>query len=244
MENDVTGDSPDERRGEGDFQRVQGLKMGVPPRRGILAVLGAALVGCSSPAQTESEAAAEADRQVGNRSVTLTKIDSTELALTDQLACREPPQAAVAVRAMLNNGMLQETDDGGDGSIVFVPIRPLEVFGMPVVRMTGWQADPAGGAMSPFLRGPGTAPPNFISVTVRGTLAEARSAIAKVGLSEERYIADPSQAPFELQGEIRQPQKLIPGIAVEEGDEGFADPPLTGVVTFTCSASEFDFEGT
>lgn len=144
-------------------------------------------------------------------------------ALESQLSCRTLPEAAVAIRAMLKNKLVREIDGGGDGSVVFQPTAPMSVFDLPVVSVTGWQMDETG-AMEPFYRGPGTAPPNFISVSVRATMEVAKAAVLQRGFREEAYVEDrrPGAA---------TPFRQIPGVSFEEG-EAFEDAP--GVVTLTC----------
>lgn len=167
--------------------------------------------------------------------------ERTERALLDQVSCKAPPAAGIALQAMLRNELVRETDDGGDGSVVFVPTQPLQLLGFAIVRVTGWQEGEDGGAMPPFFRGPGTAPPNFISVTVTGTADEVRQRVIEQGMREAEYVPDMSQKPYELQGKVRQPQRFVPGVSVEEGDMNFVESPRSGVTTLTCSASEYDF---
>lgn len=167
----------------------------------------------------------------------------TEAALLDQISCRRPPQAGVAMTAMLRNHLIATTDDGGDGIAVFVPVRRLTLLGFEVIRMGGWQPDPAGGAMRPFSRGPGTSPPNHIFVAVKASEAQVRRALSDAGLIEAQYVPDHSQdAWVNSRGEVIQPQRLVPGPAIEAGDYDLATNPVAGATTIQCSASETDFE--
>ncbi|MET4131994.1 hypothetical protein ABIE62_001117 [Porphyrobacter sp. MBR-155] len=144
-------------------------------------------------------------------------------ALENQLSCRTLPEAAIAIRAMLKNKIIREIEGGGDGSVVFQPTASMRVFDLPVVSVTGWQMDD-NGAMKPFYRGPGTAPPNFISVSVRATMDEAKAAVLRRGFREEDYVEDHTPG-------APTPYRRISGVSFEEG-EAFEDAP--GVVTLTC----------
>lgn len=90
---------------------------------------------------------------------------STGKALEDQLACLKPPKPASAIRAMMRNGIIAKTKFGADGSPVFRPIGDLQVFGAKVLFVTGWEME-GDRVREPFSRGPGTAPPLFLSVVV------------------------------------------------------------------------------
>ena len=160
----------------------------------------------------------------------------TELALFDQISCKSPPAAAVAFQAMLRNKVIRETKDNLDGSIAFVPTSSLRLLGFPVVRLTGWQDRGDGQAMPPFYRGPGTTPPNFISVTVKSGEAEVTQRVREIGISEEAFVPDPSDPGVGIQR-----QRLMPGISIADGDIDFVASPLKGVTTLTCSADKSDF---
>ena len=90
---------------------------------------------------------------------------STGKALEDQLACLKPPKPALAIRTMLRNGLIAKTNFGADGSPVFRPTGDLQVFGAKVLFVTGWEME-GDRVREPFWRGPGTAPPLFLSVVV------------------------------------------------------------------------------
>lgn len=166
-----------------------------------------------------------------------------EALVLDQISCRVPPQAGIAVRSMLKNNFLRHTNDGGDGTIVFVPTQPIELLGFPIVRISGWQMSDLGdgSAVAPFERVAGTAPPNFFEVVVKGAADDVRQAALKAGLQESTLVDDESMQPFLLDGQMRQPQRQLPGFAVAEGDNEFVQSPATGVATISCAASEHDF---
>jgi len=94
----------------------------------------------------------------------------TVQALEDQLSCRVSPQPGKALRAMLNNHFIKETDLGYDGIPVFIPTSDLKVFGHKVLYLSGWTLEANGDLKPPFSIGPGTAPPVFISVTLDAKL--------------------------------------------------------------------------
>lgn len=168
-------------------------------------------------------------------------IDRTQKALENQLECLQPPAAGLALEAMINNDLVRETDGGGDGSVIYDLTMPIYYLGYPVLSITGWQASESGGAHFPFYRGPGTAPPNFISIVVRGGAEEVRGAAAREGVSFERYVPNESEQPFFSDGKWHQPQRKIPGLRIEAGDFDLADTQRDGVTTLTCSAEEYDF---
>lgn len=168
-----------------------------------------------------------------------------ERALLDQVSCARPPQAAVAINALLRRHAIAETDDGSDGIAFFVPTQPISLLGFDVVRLGGWQSAPDGGAMEPFARGPGTAPPTFISIAVRGSVAEVRSRLIAVGIKEAEYVPDYSMNAFtSSDGQVYQPRRLVPGAELKEGDnpDSYIENPVSGTTTITCSASEIDFQ--
>jgi hypothetical protein len=149
----------------------------------------------------------------------------TEAALLSQLSCTSPPEAGIAVRAMMRNGLIRATDDGGDGVIVFEPTRRFLLLGFPVVRLEGWQQNPRGfGAVAPFGRGPGTAPPNYLSVTVRATADALRAAARREGLRE----ASDGWSGYSSGVEGA-------GFTVEEGESFNVSRPLQGVSRIECS---------
>lgn len=166
-----------------------------------------------------------------------------ERALLNQISCVRPPQAGIAMTAMLRRHLIAKSNDGGDGIVLLVPVRPMSLMGFPIIRLGGWQADPAGGAMPPFSRGPGTAPPNHIFVTVKAPIESVRNQLKSLGIKEMKYVPDLSQdAWIDSRGELIQPQRKIPGPEIEAVDgNGYASRPVEGAVTIMCSAEEYDF---
>jgi hypothetical protein len=146
--------------------------------------------------------------------------------------------------AMLRKHLIAKTNDGGDGIVLFVPVQAMSLIGFPVIRMGGWQADPAGGAMAPFSRGPGTSPPNHIFVTVKASERAVHEKLASLGIKEMEYVPDLSQDAWtDSRGEIIQPRRKVPGPEIEAVDgNGYVASPVEGAVTIMCSAEEHDFE--
>lgn len=145
--------------------------------------------------------------------------------------------------AMLRQHLIANTDDGGDGVRLFVPVGQMSLLGFQIVRLSGWQADEEGGAMAPFGRGPGTPPPNHISITVKASEAEVHLAISRLGLTEARYVPDETkEAWVSNDGTVNRPQRLIPGPSVVAGDDEMASAPVSGATTIVCSAEAFDFD--
>ena len=198
-----------------------GYRMTVP----ILAV-AMVLHGCGTSAKAEDAIAQQ-----------------MEALVLDQISCRVPPQAGIAVRNMLKNQFLRHTNDGGDGTTVFVATQPIELLGFPIVRISGWQMSDVGNGsvVEPFERVAGTPPPNFFEVVVKGAAEDVRQAALKAGLSEATMVDDESMQPFMLDGQMRQPERQLPGFAVADGDNEFVQSPATGVATISCTASERDF---
>ena len=219
-------------------------------QRRLLHVLVAAsalmLAACSENLTDNALNPLEETYQTSSPLTRSTTLERTEAALYDQIKCEEPPQAGVAMTAMIHNGLIRETDDGGDGIVLFVPRRSVKLLGFEIVRLGGWQPGKEGGAMPPFARGPGTAPPNHIAVTVRASAPEVERALAKLGIEQGRYVPDLSEEPWtDSNGEIRQPQRFVPGPTVRSGDYddgGYVQKPLSSVATIECSANEYDFE--
>ena len=199
-----------------------------------------ALAGCGD-AEVNGSQTNEAEAQAPSLAYSATS--RVEKALLDQISCKSPPQAGVAMSALLRQHLIARTDDGGDGIILFIPIAEMDLLGFPIVRMSGWQADPEGGAMKPFERGPGTSPPNHISITVKAGQAEVHQAFAELGVAEAKYVPDENQEAWvDSAGNVIQPQRLIPGHAINAGDDEMASNPASGATTIVCSADTYDFD--
>ena len=161
-------------------------------RADISIVLALTVTACSAPAnegdvnrelESNMEVSVPSANSPVSRGVSLA--ERTQGALEDQISCRQSPQPAKAIRGMLQNHMIRDTGDGADGSNFYKPIHSLKVFGMSVKRVTGWQPDSNGDPLPPFWRGPGTAPPTFIAVTVDTPLEEARRELQSRGLAKK-----------------------------------------------------------
>ena len=200
----------------------------------------AALAGCNNTDATQAQSNVAQPQPLRAEAASANGI---ERALLDQISCKSPPQAGVAMSAMLRQQLIARTEDGGDGIRLFVPVSQMSLLGFPVVRLSGWQADPEGGAMKPFERGPGTAPPNHISITVKASEEEVREALIRLGIVEARYVPDESQEAWVgSDGKVVQPERLIPGPAVAAGDDEMASNPVAGTTTIACSAEAIDFD--
>lgn len=166
-----------------------------------------------------------------------------ELALLQQLRCQRPAQASLIMGGMLRQQIIAETDDGGDGVVLFVPVKPIKLLGFPVIRMGGWQSDEAGEVMPPFYRGPGTPPPNHITVTVLGSLNDVREKFSEQGIAEGGWVPDKTRAVEVLEdGTMTAPHRRTPGPIFEDGDHELTSSPVQGAVTIECSADQSDFD--
>lgn len=119
---------------------------------------------CAAPTQQQS--VLPASSEVAPAAQAQSPSNASAKALEDQLACTKSPDPGTAIRAMVKNGLLKDTDNGADGIPVFAPTSPLTVYGKRVTFVAGWQSEPDGSVKKPFWRGPGTAPPHHIAVSV------------------------------------------------------------------------------
>ena len=119
---------------------------------------------CAAPTQQQSVLPAPIEAAPATQAQTPS--NASAKALEDQLACTKSPDPGAAIRAMVKNGLLKDTDNGADGIPVFAPTAPLTVYGKRVTFVAGWQAEPDGSVKKPFWRGPGTAPPHHIAVSL------------------------------------------------------------------------------
>lgn len=94
---------------------------------------------------------------------------ATAKALEDQLRCFGPPQPGKAIRAMLTNRILIESEHGGgDGVALLEAQTDLRLFGRRLLLVSGWGMEDDGRVYAPFARVPGTPPPTFFGVTLEG----------------------------------------------------------------------------
>ena len=171
------------------------------------------LSSCEAPKNdnSKSETPVELSSRNSTKSETaLSTMDRTELAIFDQISCKKPPEAAIAIRAMIRNGIIKDSGAGADGSPYYVPMKPLKMLGFSIVRITGWQADKDFIPMKPFGRGPGTLPPNFFAISVAGDIGEVRDKLRQANLDKS--------------------------VSVEDGDMGIESPVSPGA-TLTCYAA-------
>src|SRR6478672_4845833 len=82
-------------------------------------------------------------------------------ALEDQIRCSEKPEPYRAIRALQRAGLVKRNYYINVDSLSYFRVqKPLEVFGMKVVAVIGFDAYPM------FGRGPGTSPGTTIGVVV------------------------------------------------------------------------------
>lgn len=203
------------------------------------AVVAASMLLMSCSAE-QSNASAAGAHESAETTPTLAPV---ETALLSQLSCVRPPRAGIAMTAMLRRHAIAETNDGGDGIKLFIPVQPMSFLGFSVVRMGGWQSGVDGGAEPPFERGPGTSPGESFSLTVRGTVDDVKGKLLGLTLREATLVPDMnSNAWTDSKGEVIQPRRSVPGFSIVDGDDDMASSPVQGAVTITCSASENDFD--
>lgn len=84
--------------------------------------------------------------------------------LEAQMECKSTPEPGQVIRAMLEQGLLVETEDITDGIPILKPTQTLIVYGKAVTFIAGWQEEEDGSVKEPFIRLPfGTAPPRHLS---------------------------------------------------------------------------------
>ena len=123
--------------------------------------------------------------------------------------------------------------DGSDGIGVFIPSEPMSFLGFDIVRLSGWQSN-SDGAMPPFSRGPGIAPPEFFRLALRATPDQIRATLSSRGIKQSLLI------PNTLPGST--PYRQTPGPQIEEGEQDAVEHPQKGVTSIWCAASDHDFE--
>lgn len=98
-------------------------------------------------------------------------VRAAEARLADQLECTGALAPARTVRTLLAAKIVRNTGNTIDGSSRFEPTVPLRFGPFNIVHLTGWEGTPELAGRKPFTRGPGTAPPTFLQITVRGAPA-------------------------------------------------------------------------
>lgn len=132
------------------------------------------------------EPQSEADNQIAvleTNAATPSLVQRTEMALEDQIRCTSDPQPRAAITAMMKNGILKQTNDGWDGAYYFIPTGSLSIFGLPVVRVTGWESADMNDGREIFWRArSGTSPPIFLEVVVEGDREAVRAQLESIGV--------------------------------------------------------------
>ena len=122
-------------------------------------------ISTDTAANTAARAKAEADKKDAEGR------DYLQNVLENQLGCGLPPNPSI-IRIRFELGFLRSTVHGSDGVPVLAPTIPLTLFGKRVTFMAGWGPEPDGSFKEPFSRGPGTAPPVHIAVSLDALPAE------------------------------------------------------------------------
>ena len=108
-------------------------------------------------------------------------------ALVDQLGCREAPQVARAINAMLRNKQIRYVANES-GVYLFEPVVPLRLLGLKITHVSGFDdAEAFRGVPNSLMVG--TAPPVFLEIDVAAPVGEVRKRAVAAGLTE----AVPSQ---------------------------------------------------
>jgi|ERR1051325_733709 hypothetical protein len=99
-------------------------------------------------------------------------------ALESQLACRNTPEPAKAIRALQQTGIVERRSYLNVDSLNYFRARqPLTVWGFKVVSVFGFDFSPR-----IFERGPGTAPPITLGVVVSASVTTVKSTLKRLGL--------------------------------------------------------------
>lgn len=123
--------------------------------------------------------------------------DDIGKAYEDQLRCDSNPKPGKALMALRNRGYIgMKPSSAVDGMLIFTVLKPLTVFGMHVIEVSGWEAD---GDKSLFWRGPGTAPPLNIQAVVEGAPSVVKAElqrrfVKKISVSAASYSNYPTPA--------------------------------------------------
>jgi len=107
-------------------------------------------------------------------------------ALEDQIRCSEKPEPYRAIRALQRAGLVKRNYYINVDSLSYFRVqKPLEVFGMKVVAVIGFDAYPM------FGRGPGTSPGTTIGVVVPFSVNEVKRRLA--GLPQDKIMIDEAE---------------------------------------------------
>lgn len=149
-----------------------------------------------------------------------------EQVLLEQLSCKAPPEAGAVMEALLARRLIADTQEGGDGTRVYMPVKPMYLLGFKVIRLEGWQFGDCEGAMTPFARVPGTAPGTFFSVTVAATKEAVEKKLSALSMTMEQQESRGGTA-F--------------GPHVRDGEREYADDPAQPVTEIRCSLSHYGY---
>jgi hypothetical protein len=133
-------------------------------------------------AVTPHAIAQDSERQTKGDSNKPHLAELTSAALVDQLKCREQPQAARAINAMLKNHQIRYVANES-GVYLFEPTASLNLLGLKVVHVSGFDDDGAFKGVPNSLM-VGTAPPVFLEIDVAAPVGELRKRALAAGLTE------------------------------------------------------------
>jgi hypothetical protein len=104
-------------------------------------------------------------------------------ALEASLKCDAPFKPEVILGDLQKEKVIGlKADDGGDGVPRIRPLKPLSLFGMRVITVSGWNDS---GRM--FSRTPGTAPPVHVGISVEGTEKAVADGLRQRGIRVGPY---------------------------------------------------------
>ena len=107
-----------------------------------------------------------------------------ELALEGQIACKEVPRPMATITALQRAGYISRSPFVVVDSINFFRVkRPMEIFGLPVVSVAGFDYHPR-----MFRVSPGTLPGTLLGVVVPRSVAKVRSTLAGKANLESMWV--------------------------------------------------------
>ncbi len=109
-------------------------------------------------------------------------MEVTDAALVDQIRCRQAPEVARAIDAMLANRLIRYVDNES-GVYLFEPTTPLTFLGVRIVHVSGFDGDKAFRGV-PSSRMAGTAPRPHLEIDVAAPVNELRKRARDAGLVE------------------------------------------------------------